>query len=242
MGIVQSFLLSKTVQYSIDTCVLQCVSSCNEYSHNIAKTMCCFMGLAYETPDSVSKSLINTESNILLIADGLRVVHFPNLDLCILTFAGMRMKVFSDWWTILTGNYKSEWNNLKNSVSDVLQTIPTSKKIFCGHSKGGITAILAFCEFKERSTELNGASSCYVAGVPDYFWNKENVDGIGIYNIIDVQDPIANVTIVPYKNKVSSPNSVSTSPDHVIIGKKGGLYSISKHTILSYIKSFECAT
>lgn len=208
----------------------QCCSTIM-YSNHIAKTMCCYMSLAYESDSFMREYLLTYNGVVLLHHHNASIISFPSHNLAIVTFSGTKVESLKDWWVNITGTYNKEWKSIKpDVVQELIKHCPVEYNIvLCGHSKGGIEAILAFTELQNDEDMVKAGlgkrvNSCYVAGVPDYFvsWEKP---AVGIFNIKDARDPVANIL------------GAQTANWEVRIGDKGS-YSINYHRIISYFNHF----
>jgi len=218
--------------YDTNTVLNQLGSQCCDtiiYSHKIAKAMCCYMSLAYETDAFMREYLQKYNGNVLLHHQTASILSFPLHKLMLVTFSGTKVESLKDWWVNITGTFSKEWNNIKPSVVESLvKECKTDYNIvFCGHSKGGIEAILAFTELQNHKDIIaaglnNRFNSCYVAGIPDYFVLWDNPTP-GIFNIKDARDPVSNILGSKMANW------------EIRIGEKGN-YSINYHRIVSYFE------
>ncbi len=199
------------------------------YSTNIAKSMCCIMSLAYENLQTL-KMCVPDSADILLNTNTVNMIQFKEQTLVVIAFSGTKKESLRDWWVNITGNYKKEWEGVKPRVISALSKLSTPHNIvFCGHSKGGVEAIISFNDLlTENVDNLTNCKfvSCYVAGVPDYFIKYSQLLTLpGIFNIKHRQDPVANVL------------GSSTSNWEILVGENG-TYNIETHKILTYFNHF----
>lgn len=211
---------------NIDISILKTINS--EYitfSNKISKTMCQMMKLAYETPELIHSRI--GDSCIIFQHQPCTILKIKNSNRIIILFAGTREQCLKDWWINITASHLLEWESIKGNVYQYLKALNIDDPIIFvgGHSKGGITAVLAYNDFLKNNVKVH---SCFIAGTPDYFIDKQAVSEktIGIFNIKKMQDPISGVF-------GSNPSNWE-----VLIGKDEK-YLIEQHSIDSYIDFFD---
>lgn len=205
--------------------VVEVESSCYFYSPDIAKTMCCFMSLAYE-PAEFIENILSTKGDggdrgVLLFHDNvLTMIHFD--DILIVSFCGTRRQSLRDWWVNITQSYDKEWQKARPIV---LAAIEKASSVYvCGHSKGGAEALLAYTDLYSLYISFKSTSKlkgCYVAGTPDYFLSGVVSSVPGVYNIKNNRDPVCFVLSQENLNW------------EIYLGAKGSV-SIENHKLISY--------
>lgn len=201
------------------------------YSAFLAKKLCDFMLLAYESEHIVQIFANKTQGMILYYSKDITILRFESSQLTVpvivIACSGTDKTSLNDWWINITQTYKEEWEKKKHIIMPLIQTQGNCRIIVCGHSKGGMVALYMYSDMLQSDKFKKCLSGCYVAGTPDKLLNESAKQIVGVYNIKDRRDPIAQVL-----------GSANTNWE-VSIGNKSEKYDLSKHQIVSYISQLQ---